>query len=720
MSGILRRLMLLFILCSGNAICHSVQAPKPTYSNNRIHQSVNWVDISADNINDIKILADSMQAARPEVIDEMRGSIKNTRIIENESPGLESSSAFEASTTLQLTGNEVFECGSIENLHKGQFTVYDYAIVCGMLGISLGIGVFYGFFHQSSSESSSSNFLLGSGMTVLPVTLSLTTSFITAIELLGNPSEMFYQGTQFAFIVLPMLLVIPVAIKVFYPIYFRLELTSCYEYLGIRFGRDIRMLGAFLYIIQMSFYTAVAVLAPAIAVSKATGLNTRLAVVLIYLVCIFYSSQGGMKAVVIADTFQACVLGASLILIVILGHFYTGGWRTVYETASANDRLEFFNFNVNPTTRHTVWSVVIGGFFYWTSLFCTNQASVQKCMSLKSMKLARVALYFAILGLILVFLINFHTGLIVYTQYSSCDPLGFGRIAAKDQLLPFYVMDVFKEINFVTGIFVAGIFAASLGTVASALNSLSAVTCEDLLENGFNIKIHPNTGATYAKWMSLGYGIFSFLLVFVVERLGGVLQATLTLNGLVGGVTLGLFILGIAFKKANAKGAFYGGITALVLVVYIGVMAQISNVEPKPLPLSTAECNCVSNITTIIPNMEEGGNSLQGVLLQENGISSIFRLSYMWYSMIGTVLTIILGLLISVISDIVTKRRVLEITKKRNEAENSQPVNGITIVVGQQRRQLPELGKSQHPMETLEKPSPCGVDNMALKVDDEK
>lgn len=54
----------------------------------------------------------------------------------------------------------------------------------------------------------------------------------------------------------------------------------------------------------MSFYTAVSVYAPAIALSKATGLNTRLAVFLIYLVCVFYSSQGGMKAVVIADTFQ--------------------------------------------------------------------------------------------------------------------------------------------------------------------------------------------------------------------------------------------------------------------------------------------------------------------------------------------------------------------------------------------------------------------------------
>jgi len=57
----------------------------------------------------------------------------------------------------------------------------------------------------------------------------------------------------------------------------------------------------------------------------------------------------------------------------------------------------------DPTTRHTVWSVVIGGFFYWTSLFCTNQASVQKCMSLKSLRLAKIALGFAIIKITNVF-----------------------------------------------------------------------------------------------------------------------------------------------------------------------------------------------------------------------------------------------------------------------------------------------------------------------------
>ncbi|XP_017080391.1 sodium-coupled monocarboxylate transporter 1 [Drosophila eugracilis] len=544
--------------------------------------------------------------------------------------------------------------------HKATFSGYDYVILLGMLVISLGIGIFYGFFQKGGS--SSNEFLLGSEMSIFPVTLSLTTSFITAIELLGNPSEMYFQGTQFVLIVIPMVLVIPVAVKIFYPIYFKMELTSCYEYLGIRFGKEIRILGAVLYVIQMCFYTAVAVLAPAIALSKATGLDTKIAVILIYVVCVFYSSQGGMKAVVIADSFQAAVLAVSLVLIVGLGSFYSGTPIQVFQTAAEHNRLEFFNMDPNPTTRHTVWSVVIGGFFYWTSLFCTNQASVQKCMSLKSLRLAKIALGFAIIGLIAVFLLNFYTGLMVFTHYADCDPLTAGRISATDQLLPYYVINTYEHIYSVAGIFVAGIFAASLGTVASALNSLSAVTCEDLLVNGMNIKISPEKGATYAKWMSLGFGIASFGLVFIVEHLGGVLQATLTLNGLIGGVTLGLFVLGIACKQANTKGAFYGGLLSLALVIFVGVVAQIASVEQPALPTSIDKCDCRVNLTNVIGDLLTEPVEV----IQEGGFTSwpIFRLSYMWYSMIGCLLTVFLGWLISLVIDFVQRRNVLKITSK--------------------------------------------------------
>lgn len=224
----------------------------------------------------------------------------------------------------------------------GGFSIYDYAIVIGMLVISLGIGVFYGFFDKNSSGSAA-DFMLGTEMSIFPVTLSLTTSFITAIELLGNPAEIFFNGAQFSLIVISMILVIPFAIKVFYPIYDNMKLTSCYEYLGMRFGKELRIFGGLLYVIQMCFYTSVSVLAPAIAISKATGLNTRLAIVLIYIVCIFYSSQGGLKAVVIADTFQACVLFVSLILILVIGtYLQEGGIGEIFKVAIDNDRLDLF------------------------------------------------------------------------------------------------------------------------------------------------------------------------------------------------------------------------------------------------------------------------------------------------------------------------------------------------------------------------------------------
>lgn len=116
-----------------------------------------------------------------------------------------------------------------------------------------------------------------------------------------------------------------------------------------------------------------------------------------------------------------------------------------------------------------MWSVVIGGFFYWTSLFCTNQASVQKCMSLKSLRLAKIALGFAIIGLSVVFLLNFYTGLMVFTHYADCDPLTVNRITAPDQLLPYYVITTYEEVYSIAGIFVAGIFAASLGYVVLTL-----------------------------------------------------------------------------------------------------------------------------------------------------------------------------------------------------------------------------------------------------------
>lgn len=130
------------------------------------------------------------------------------------------------------------------------------------------------------------------------------------------------------------------------------------------------------------------------------------------------------------------------------------------------------------------------------------------------------------------------------------------------------------------------------------------MTTQDIIATGLKINVSPDNSVKYAKWMSLGYGILSFMLVFLVEQLGGILQATLTLNGLIGGVTLGLFALGIFFTSANEKGALYGGLISLVAVIYIGVIALLYNEEAETLLTSVDSCDCFTPNQTSINEFE--------------------------------------------------------------------------------------------------------------------
>ncbi|KAL2716877.1 sodium-coupled monocarboxylate transporter 1-like [Vespula squamosa] len=575
------------------------------------------------------------------------------------------------------------------------FSWADYTVLGSMLLVSCMIGTFYGFF--AKKQETSEDFLLGgSSMGTFPMAMSLAASFITAIELLGNPAEMYAQGTQFWMTCLAFILVVPITSYLYLPVYMKLRLTSSYEYLNLRFDRHCRLLASGLYMLQMIFYTSVAVYAPALALSHVTGLNTYIAVTLVYLVCIFYASQGGMKAVIMADTFQAAVLLGSLFLIVGLGLSWAGGSSLVWEDNRKSGRMEIFNMDPSPTVRHSFWSVVVGGTFYWTTMYCSNQASVQKYLSVSSISQARTALWVSSFGMIVIYTINFLTGMVLYSVYKDCDPLSAHYISGPDQILPLYVMNYLGSLRGMPGLFVAGIFAASLGTVASALNSLAAITCEDVLQGLFNMELPARKGATYARWISIFFGVFGFALIFVVERLGSVLQVALSFNGMVGGVTLGLFSLGMFVPWANAKGAMSGAIAGLAIVLWIGLGAQIAiingQIRLENKLVSTEGCVCLNGtIPTTIASTDvpEGSKDLE--------ISSVYRTSYLWYSAIGCILTMLVGFVVSLFTGL------------QNPAELDQDLLSPPIATIFHLR-----------TKTRAKRNVQGVANFGLELDDEK
>lgn len=257
----------------------------------------------------------------------------------------------------------------------------------------------------------------------------------------------------------------------------------------------------------------------------------------------------------------------------------------------------------------------------------------------------------------------------LFARYESCDPLKSGKIGGIDQLMPYYIMDTFGSYTAFTGIFVAGVFSASLGTVAACLSSLSAVTLEDLCVSGLNIKITPEQSTRYAKWLNFGYGVLSFALIFLVEG-RGILQATLTLNGLIGGIALGLFCLGIFFKRANLKGALYGGLISTCLVIALGICALSFADEEEFLEMSVEGCSCAVNLTSSLTQIPE--ISLPTV---EPWYTSIYKISYMWYSMIGTMLTIFFGYTASIIVQFVSDRNIKKLTSMTEKEETQGTFN---------------------------------------------
>lgn len=113
----------------------------------------------------------------------------------------------------------------------GTFVVWDYVVFAGMLLISAVIGIYYAF--AGGGQQTSKDFLMGGRrMTAVPVALSLTASFMSAVTVLGTPSEVYRFGAIFSIFAITYFLVVVLSAEVFLPVFYKLGITSTYEVKG--------------------------------------------------------------------------------------------------------------------------------------------------------------------------------------------------------------------------------------------------------------------------------------------------------------------------------------------------------------------------------------------------------------------------------------------------------------------------------------------------------
>lgn len=568
-------------------------------------------------------------------------------------------------------GEYSFETGKIAG-----FSVVDYVLFGLMLVFSASIGVFYAI--KDRNRANTKEFLLAGGnMNPIPVALSILASFMSAITLLGTPAEMYNYTTMYWYIGLGYLLVVAGAAHIFIPVFYRLRVCSAYEYLEKRFSKGVRTAGSLTFVIQMTLYMAIVLYAPSLALNAVTGFTLWGAVISVGLVCTFYTTLGGLKAVLWTDTFQVGMMFAGLFAIVIKGTAEVGGLSEAWNHFQESGRVIFDDFSPDMGIRHTAWGLVIGGCFTWIAIYGTNQAQVQRACSCSSLKEAQVAMWINFPGLCLILYLGCFIGIALFSLYRNCDPIKFKLISASDQLLPLFVMDTLGGISGVPGLFVASLFSGALSTISSGLNSIAACILQDVIRAYFVKDMSESRATLVSRIIASVFGVICLGLTYVASKLGGVLQAALSLFGMIGGPLLGLFTLGMMFPWANTYGAYAGLITSLVFMFWIGIGAQV--VKP-PIPkakISIAGCNwnltttaaavtpflnsTVSTVTSAVTNttmtlansttVETVTKSALEIAQDKGGVFyKLYTVSYIWYSFIAVLTVVVVGMIVSLIT----------------------------------------------------------------------
>ncbi|XP_058148801.1 LOW QUALITY PROTEIN: sodium/iodide cotransporter [Dasypus novemcinctus] len=552
---------------------------------------------------------------------------------------------------------------------RAAFGAWDYAVLAGLLLLSAGLGLGAGL-ARGGPRSAEDFFTGGRRLGALPVGLSLAASFMSAVQVLGVPAEALRFGLKFLWMCLGQALCAALTAALFLPVFYRLGLTSTYQYLEMRFGRAVRLCGTAQYLVATVLYTGIVIYAPALILNQVTGLDIWASLLSTGAICTFYTAVGGMRAVVWTDVFQVLVMLSGFWVVLARGSVLVGGPARVLELARNRSRVNLLDFDPDPRSRYTFWTFVVGGTLLWLSMYGVNQAQVQRYVACRSERQAKLALLVNQVGLLLIVSSAVASGIVMFALYGDCDPLLTGRISTPDQYMPLLVLEIFEDLPGLPGLFLACAYSGTLSTASTSINAMAAVTVEDLIRPRLPA-LGPRRLVVISKGLSLIYGSACLAVAALSSLLGGgelpspapaPPQGSFTVMGVISGPLLGAFILGMFLPACNSAGVLAGVGAGLALSLWVAVGASVyppSAQSMGVLPTSTAGCNAsgllgappAANASAEAPS---AGADAGGPALAE----SFYAVSYLYYGALGTLGTLLCGALVSYLSG-PTKRSTL-------------------------------------------------------------
>jgi SSS family transporter len=438
----------------------------------------------------------------------------------------------------------------------------DWVVIVVYLVSMLGIGLY--FYLKEKRQSTSEFFVGGRSIPFWAAGISLYAANTSSISYIAIPAKAFETNWQYMtnnLIAVVGLMFVAVWIV---PLLRRLDLMSVFSYLETRFHPAIRMMASGLFMLtQLGSRMSVILYLPSLAIATITGIPVTWSILMMGLFTICYTALGGMKAVVWTDIVQLVVkMGGALFAIGFIVWSLDGGWAEFVRTAAAEDKTRVFDFSFD-LGKATVWGFIFLVLFDVVLTFPKDQVLMQRTLSTPNAKEAGRSIWAFAAIMIPGGIVFYGIGTALFVFYKA-HPERMNPLLSIDATFPLFIAAELP--TGLTGLIIAGIFAAAMATLSSIMNSVSTLASVDFYEK---LVKHPDPARSvrFAEWMTVAAGLLGIAFALLLSRydIHSLFDVSIELAGLLGGGFAGAYTLGMFTRRANSPGVAIGVASAIVM-----------------------------------------------------------------------------------------------------------------------------------------------------------
>jgi Na+/proline symporter len=534
-----------------------------------------------------------------------------------------------------------------------------------VLVASLVFVIAYGMWRARGSDTTQKYLLAGKSMPWYAMALSIMATQASAITFISTTGQAYVDGMRFVqfYFGLPIAMILISMTAV--PIFHKANVYTAYEYLEQRFDAKTRALVSIVFLIQRGLAVGIALYAPAIVLTVILGWPDQWTTLIMGILVLIYTVYGGIAAVTWTDFQQMLIMIVGLFVALFMAVYLLPpdvSFIDAVSLAGAAGRLNAVVTTFDWNDRYNIWSGLFASVFLYLAYFGTDQSQVQRYLTGKSITQSRLSLLFnAVAKIPMQFFILF-TGAMVFVFYTFTQPpITFNTEAQKEfESKPEFAeasrehqnaweqrrraareyltsrdesrLDEFRDANhqldaarkkasgndanyifltFVThhlpqgfvGLIMAAIFAAAMSTISAEVNSLATVSVIDIYRRYLKRDGEDRHYLRASQLFTVFWCGYAIVTARYGAGLGSLIEAVNQIGSLFYSCMLGVFVLAFYFPRVTANGAFIG-----VLVGEAAIFATNQFTHVAYLWYNIIGCVVVIAVGVLVSSLERGAS----------------------------------------------------------------------------------------------------------------